>query len=249
MSSEILTLGLVILFIVLMVVFSFRNRNREGRFLRDIPAFYRLQGAIEVAVEGGTRIHIAIGRSDITSPQGAAALVGLSMLKRIAIIASDSDHPPTATAGDGTLGILAQDTLRSTYRSLHILPSYDSSLGRVTGLTPFSYAAGSMSVIFDEDVSVNLLAGSFGNEAALIASAGERSQTLTLAGTDNIPGQAILYATAHEPLIGEELYAGGAYIDAGPMHVSSLQAQDIVRWVLILFIIGGAVAGLISGFF
>jgi len=249
MSREILTLVLVVVFIVLMIAFSILNRQREGRFLRDVPAYYRLRGAIEVAVEDGTRIHIAIGRSDITSPQGAAALVGLSMLKRIATIASDSDHPPIATAGDGTLGILAQDTLHSVYRSQQILPSYDSSLGRVTGLTPFSYAAGSMSVIFDEDVSVNLLAGSFGNEVALIASAGERNQTLTLAGTDNIPGQAILYATAHEPLIGEELYAGGAYIDAGPMHVSSLHAQDVVRWVLVLFIIGGAVAGLISAFF
>jgi hypothetical protein len=249
MSSKLLTLALVILFIVLMTTFYFRNRKREGRFLRDIPAFYRLQGAIEVAVEDGTRIHIAIGRNDITSPQGAAALVGLSMLKRIALIASDSDHPPMATAGAGTLGILAQDTIRSTYQTLNILPNYDHSLGRVAGLTPFSYAAGAMSVIFDEDVSVNLLAGSFGNEAALITSAGERSQTLTLAGTDNIPGQAILYATAHEPLIGEELYAGGAYIDAGPMHVSSLQAQDVVRWVLVLFIIGSAIAGLMSALF
>ena len=67
--------------------------------------------------------------------------------------------------------------------------------------------------------------------------------------TDNIPGQAILYATAHEPLIGEELYAGGAYIDAGPMHVSSLQAQDVVRWVLVFFIIGGAIVGLMSSLF
>jgi hypothetical protein len=249
MSKEIVTLLLVVMFIGFMVAFYFLNQRREGRFFRDIPAYYRLRGAIEIAVEDGTRIHVAIGRSDITSPQGAAALVGLSMLRRIASIASDSDHPPTATAGDGTLGILAQDTLRSTYRALEILPSYDPSLGRVAGLTPFSYAAGTMSVIFDEDVSVNLLAGSFSNEVALITSAGERSQTLTLAGTDNIPGQAILYATAHEPLIGEELYAGGAYIDAGPMHVSSLHAQDVVRWVLVLFIFGGAVAGLLSGFF
>lgn len=249
MSKELVTLVLVILFAGFMVVFYFLNRRREGHFLRDIPAYYRLRGAIEVAVEDGTRIHVAIGRSDITSPQGAAALVGLSMLKRIALIASDSDHPPTATAGDGTLGILAQDTLRSTYQTLNILPNYNQSLGRVAGLTPFSYAAGTMSVIFDENVSVNLLAGSFSYEGALITSAGERSQTLTLAGTDNIPGQAIFYATAHEPLVGEELYAGGAYIDAGPMHISSLHAQDVIRWLLVIFILGGAVAGLLRGFF
>jgi len=248
MSKEFVTLAMVILFVGFMVAFYFLNQRREGRFFRDVPAYYRLRGAIELAVEDGTRIHVAIGRSDITSPQGAAALVGLSMLKRIAMIASDSDDPPTATTGDGTIGILAQDTLRSAYQTLNILPNYNQNVGRVTGLTPLSYAAGAMSVIFDENVSVNLLAGSFGYEGALITSAGERSQTMTLAGTDNIPGQAILYATAHEPLIGEELYAGGAYLDAGPMHISSLHAQDVIRWLLVIFILGGAITGLLRGF-
>ena len=249
MTKELTTLVLVFLFITLMVVYFFINRRREGHHLRDIPAFYRLRGAIEVAVEDGTRIHVAIGRGDITSPQGAAALIGLSMLKRVAAIASHSDHPPTATTGDGMLAILAQDTLRSTYQSLNLMDKYDPSLGRVTGLTPFSFAAGTMPLIIDEAVSANLLVGSFGSEVALITSAGERSRTLTFAGTDNLPGQAILYATAHEPLVGEELYAGGAYIGAGPMHIASLHAQDVVRWVLVIFLIGGALGGLIKGLF
>jgi hypothetical protein len=164
------------------------------------------------------------------------------------MVASESDHPPLATAGDGLLGILAQDTLRSSYDALNLSTNYEQSLGRVTGLTPFSYGAGTMPLIFDEDVSTNLLIGSFGVEAALIASAGERSQTHTLAGTDNLPGQAILYAAAHEPLIGEEMYAGGAYLGDKPMHIASLHAQDVVRWVVIglvlLFSLGGIIQGL-----
>jgi hypothetical protein len=65
---------------------------------------------------------------------------------------------------------------------------------------------------------------------------------LTLAGTDSLPGQAVLYATAHEPLIGEELYAGGAYLNAGPMHEASLRTQDIFRWMLVVVILLGTVA-------
>jgi hypothetical protein len=240
---------LVAVFTGLMFAFRVINQRRQGRNLRDIPAFYRLGGAIEVAVEDGTRVHIAIGRSEITSPQGAAAMVGLSMLQKISQIASESDQPPIATAGSGTLAILAQDTIRSAYQSQGLFASYDNSLGRVTGLTPFSYAAGTMPVIIDEAVSANVLAGSFGNEAALTTSAGERSQTLTLAGTDNLAGQAVLYATAHEPLVGEEVYAGGAYLDVNPMHAASLHAQDVIRWVLVVLIIGGALAGLVRGFF
>jgi hypothetical protein len=164
------------------------------------------------------------------------------------MVASESDHPPLATAGDGLLGILAQDTLRAAFNQLNLGSSFDPTYGRVTGLTPFSYGAGTMPVIFDEAISANLMIGSFGTEAALITSAGERSQTRTLAGTDNLPGQAILYASAHEPLIGEELYAGGAYLDANPMHEASLHAQDVVRWVVIGLVIILSFVGLIEGF-
>lgn len=232
----------------LMAGFFLLGQRRTERHLRDIPSFYRLRGTVELAVEDGTRIHIAIGRGDVLSPRGASALVGLSMLRQIAMVASESDHPPLATAGDGLLGILAQDTLRAAFNALNLGSGFDPSYGRVTGLTPFSYGAGTMPVIFDEAISANLMIGSFGNEAALITSAGERSQTRTLAGTDNLPGQAILYASAHEPLIGEELYAGGAYLDANPMHEASLHAQDVVRWVVIGLVIVLAFVGLVEGF-
>lgn len=249
MNESFWVFALVGMFIGLMIVFSITNRNKRFRPLRDIPAFYRLQGAIELAVEDGSRIHIAIGSNDITSPRGAAALVGLSMLKRISIVASESDHPPVATAGNGTLAILAQDTIRSAFQGMGISASYNNSLGRAVGLTPFSYAAGVMPVIFDENVATNLAIGSFGEEIALISNAAYRKQSMNLAGSDNISGQAVIYATAHEPLIGEELFAGGAYIGAGPMHVASLQAQDVIRWLITIFIIGSAFIGLIGNLF
>ncbi|MBN2045896.1 MAG: hypothetical protein JW757_12805 [Anaerolineales bacterium] len=238
---------MIMAFAGLMLFYYFLGKRRNLRHLRDIPAFYRLRGTVELAVEDGTRIHVAVGRGDVLSPQGASAMVGLSLLRQIARVASDSDHPPLATTGDGLLGILAQDTIRVCFEELNLAPNYEPTLGRVTGLTPFSYAAGTMPMIFDDAISANLMIGSFGSEAALITSAGERSQTKTLAGTDNLPGQAILYATAHDPLIGEELYAGGAYMDAGPMHEASLHTQDVFRWAIIGLVIILSLVGLIQG--
>jgi hypothetical protein len=246
---EMINLIVIFGFVGLMWFFYFYNQRRAGRHLRDIPAFYRLRGAIEVAVEDGTRVHIAIGRGDVLSPQGAAAMVGLSMLRKITAVTSDSDHPPIATTGDGLLGILARDTIYAGYRALNLGASFKPSMGRVTGLTPFSFASGVMPLVFDESVSTSLLIGTFGSEAALITSAGERSQSRTLAGTDNLPGQAVMYAAAHDPLIGEELYAGGAYLDVNPMHEASLHAQDIARWVIVVVIILSAAAGLFKGLF
>jgi hypothetical protein len=45
------------------------------------------------------------------------------------------------------------------------------------------------------------------------------------------------------------MYAGGAYLGAGPMHEASLHAQDVFRWVIagliILFALGGLIQGLL----
>jgi len=136
------------------------------------------------------------------------------------------------------MGILSQDSQRGAAKYLGV--NSDPMRGRITGLTPFSYAAGTLSFIEEEEIGANLLIGSYGNEVALITDAAERREGMTLGGTDNLTGQAVLFATAQEPLIGEETYAGGAYLGAGRMHTASLYVQDIIRWVLIGLILIGA---------
>lgn len=234
-------LAFVVIFFFLMITFAVAGRNRPRQHLRDIPAFSRLGRAIGLAVEAGKRMHITLGWGGITDLRGASALIGLTILERIARLASISDRPPVATSGDGILGILSQDTLSGTYKAIGAGFQYDPTTGRVSGLTPVSYSAGTVPVIYDEQVSATVLAGHFGSEAALITDAAERNDSLTLAGSDSITAQAVFAASAQEPLIGEELFAAGAYINAGPIHASSLRAQDIFRWVLVIAILVGAI--------
>jgi hypothetical protein len=236
----------VLLFFGLIIVLAVAGRNRPGLQLREIPAFARLRKAVGLAVEAGTRLHVSVGSGPLSGLQGASALIGLNVLGRIARAASISDRPPVATSGDGSLAILTQDTLRGAYQALGAEGQYEHTSGRMTGLTPFSYAAGTLPVIFDEQISANVLIGHFGSEVALITDASERSESLTIAGTDNLPGQAVLYATAHEPLIGEEVFAGGAYLGSGAIHEASLRTQDLLRILVILFIIATAILRLLN---
>lgn len=233
-------LAFVLVAFGLIVIFAAASRSRPAMYLREIPAFSRLARAIGLAVEAGKRLHISLGRGDLTGLQAGSALIGLSVLERIALAASISDHPPLATSGDGSIAILSQDTLASSYRAMRAYNQYDPSLGQVSGLTPFSYAAGAMPVIFDEQVSASILMGNFSTEVALITDASERKDSLTLAGSDNLTAQAILYAAGRETLIGEDLYAASAYLSSGPIHYACLRSQDILRWFLVVIIILGA---------
>jgi hypothetical protein len=230
--------GLVILSAILMAGLAFLRRKSTPVF-REIPAFARLRKAIGLAVEEGSRLHISLGRGGLTTPQSAAELAGLEMLRRIAELTSASDRPPVATSGDGAVTILSQDALLASEQAA-LSTGYDATAARLTGLTPFSYAAGALPVMQDENVSANVLMGNFGVEVALLTDTAERENTSTLAGSDNLSAQAILYSSAQDPLIGEELYAAGAYIKATPFHTASLTTQDILRWLIVIGILVGA---------
>ena len=241
-------LGFVIIFFALMIGFMILARRQpRRRYLREISAYTTLRRGIGLAVEAGQRLHISVGHGGISGIKGGSALVGLSMLQRIARAASISDRPPVSTSGEAISAILSQDTLRTVYTSIGAAEQYNPDSGQLSGVTPFSYAAGAIPVIYDQQVSVNILSGHFGSEVALITDAAERSGGTSLAGSDNITAQAVLYASAQEPLIGEEIFVGGAYINVNPMHLASLRAQDILRWALIGIILVGALFKLLVG--
>jgi hypothetical protein len=240
LSGDIIGLVFVIAFCALIIIFTIIGRRRPKPNLREIRAFARVGNAIGKAVEAGKRLHISIGWGKISGLQGGSSLIGLSVLERISRTASISDRPPIATSGNGSLTIMSQDTLRGTLHEINADSQYDPDSGRVTGLTPYSYAAGTIPVIYDDQVSTTIIAGHFGSEVALITDASERINALSLAGSDDISAQAVLYATADEPLIGEEIFAAGAYLKAGPVHAASLHAQDVFRWVLSGIILVGA---------
>ncbi|HSF82441.1 MAG TPA: DUF6754 domain-containing protein [Anaerolineales bacterium] len=239
-TSNFIGLLFVLLFLGLIIFFAISGRKKTFQPSREISAFVRLRRVIGLAVESGKRLHIALGRGGITGIEGASAVVGLTVLERIARVASVSDRPPIATSGDGILGILSQDTLRKTFKTIGAEGQYDPRYGQVSGLTSMGYAAGSMPVFYDEQVAATVFAGHFGSEVALMTEAAMQSDVMTLAGSDNLPAQAVMYATSEQPLVGEELYATGAYLKAGPVHLASLRAHDILRWVLVLAIIIGA---------
>ncbi len=231
---------LICLGIILYFVFSDHTRPKIN--LRGIQAFNHFRREVELAVEAGKRLHISLGRGNLLDLQGGSALIGLTILDRCARAASNSDRPPVTTSGDGVIIILRQ----YTYRSLATEQRYDPTNARLTGLTPLAYAAGAMPAIHDEHVSANIFAGHFGAEVALLTEAGERSHILTVAGSDALPAQAVLYTTSDEPLLGEELYAAGAYLGTDAVHSASLRMQDILRWVLVVIIVIGAILKLLG---
>lgn len=246
-SAGTLGIGIVIFAGLFLTLLTLLYRRYPLSF-RNITAFMRARRAASMVVEEGTRLHVSIGSANLLTPSAASALAGLALIRHLGELTSLSDYPPITTTGSPTLNLLAQDTLRTAHEAIATEQTFDINNGRLTGLTPLSYVAGVMPTIRDEKISTNVLIGNFGPEVGLLTEAADRQRTPIVAASDSLPAQAVLYAVTREPLIGEELFAAGAYTQAGPGHAASLLVQDILRWFIILALIGGALLKMLGEF-
>lgn len=233
-------LGVFLLFLILLVAFAFFGRRRTIE-LRRISGFEELKTSIERAVEAGERVHLSLGTGSVLGSDYAPALSGLTMLSHVAAATTMSDKPVVVTAGDGAMTTLAQEVVRTAYEKAQSATRYQPNSCRLLGPTPLSYVAGIPILLDTEDVSVHVLMGSFGPEGALAADIGQRQQVFMLAGTDDIQSQSLLFATAENILIGEEMFAGGAYLTGNLLHLASLQAQDAIRLLILAVILIGTI--------
>ena len=223
---------------------SGRKSTRHG--LRVIPALEALRKAVGLSVEDGRRLHVSLGSASILDATNASAMVGLSALEQLTRVSMSSDRPAVCTSGNGTLAILAQDAMRYAYRSGNALDQYDPDQAYLAGVTPFSYAVGAIPAARDLQTSANIFIGHFGTEIALMNDAAGQNGVFTLAASDSLTAQAALYATSDEALIGEELFALPAYLQNTPASIASLRAQDVLRWLIIVIMLVGAILKLAS---
>jgi hypothetical protein len=230
-------LGLLLVFIAAWVV----GRRRAGRWLPDewraIPAFERLPSAIQRVVEQGRALHITLGRGSLWSGVAMDSLAGIEVLKFIARRLRLTGQMPLVTTGDATLHLLAED-------QVHRL-----GCGQASGLsqakpdvrwltaTPPAYATGVMGILAHEPVEVNVMTGFFGAEYLLMGEAGAQRVAVPLGGASEPGVLPFVFATSRAALLGEELYAAGAYLAHQPWHLGSLWAQDVVRWLIVLALI------------
>ena len=216
------------------------RRVQEGNFpnLRPILAFNALRGVTARAIEAGRAVHVSLGLGGIIGDTTADSLAGLSALEYLADQSAAAGVPPIVTVSDPTLLPPAQSVIHrplgtdqkevATKAAWHV---------RWIAPEPAAYAAGVMGVLEGEEVDANVMIGSFGDEYLLMGEAANRRKITHIGGTSDPKVLPFFFATADQTLIGEDMYAAGAYLAKKPWHIGSLLAQDFLRWVITLVIV------------
>jgi len=235
-------IGLVIIVLTasFMLVFALQGR-RSPLPLRHIAAMDHLARAVGLSVEDGRRIHVSFGRGNFLDSHAASSVSNTALLKELLRRSAGSDRPPAITGGDGVSTLLALDVLHSAQVGGSTVERVDPRRGRLAGVTPMSYAAGVLPALQNEQTSMMVTGGMLGAELNLILDTAEDESVNILTASDSPVGQAVAFASPVDVLLGEEIFALPAYLNAGSMYSASLLAEDSLRWLLIVLIILGAV--------
>jgi hypothetical protein len=236
-----LALGLFLLFFLLMTICIDRAKAGRRISLRSLPAFAALRELMDRAIESGRSPHFSLGVKGIDGKDTVTTLAGLTMLEHVADRGAVGDVPPVVTVADPTLLPLAQDALRHAYTRRGRAERYDPSRVRLVAPEPTAYATGVMDIFEHEELAGNVMVGAFGDEYLLMGETAAKKGLSQIAGAADPQTLPFIFTTADENLVGEEIYAAGAYLYSWPEHIGSLLAQDWMRALIALIILIGVI--------
>jgi hypothetical protein len=235
-------LGFLILSGLVLIAMLLVQQKRKRLPMRSLPAFQDIREEIGCAAEQGKPIHIALGSGGVNDEDSITSLAGFQVVEGIVDAAVSYQISPIITVGNPTLLPLAQDILRRAHERHQMMDLYDPGCVRFVAPSPIAYAGGTAYTVASEDLTASVMMGSFQAEASLIADAGARSDLPHLAGAADPAAVGALYPTVDRLAVGEELYAAGAQLTGKRSQLAGLVAQDILRLVIVLAILGTAVA-------
>jgi hypothetical protein len=227
--------------------FTWRVRRGAKYVFRRIQAFDALRGLFGMAAEEGKTVHLALGDSGIADAHTAVVSSGLAVLRHLAEQGTSLGTAPTVTVADPTLMIVAQDILLRAHERKRMIMHYHPTDVHLIAPDPTAYAIGAQDMIDDEDVAANVMVGHFGEEYLLLGEASAQRDIAQMVGSDNVNAHPFMVSTTERALLGEEVFAAGAYLTERPEQVASLRLQDFLRVLIVVLIFGLVLARTVLG--
>jgi uncharacterized protein DUF6754 len=230
---------LAILLLGALVVF-FITRARKGKtfFIRKIAGLEAVEEAVGRATEMGKPVLYVPGIDDANNIQTIYSMIVLGHIARMVARYETPLLIPTCKA---FVVPLAEETVRQAYLDTGHLDAYNPNNIRYLSDEQFAFAAGVNGMILRERPAAILYMGSFYAESLLLAETGFQTGAIQIAGTANIHQLPFFVVACDYTLIGEEFFAATAYLSRDPRLVGTLKGTDIMKALLILVLIVGAV--------
>ena len=202
--------------------------------IRKIPGLEAVDEAIGRATEMGRPVFFAPG---IGSVSNAATFAAWAFLGHVAKLCARYDTRLINANRNFLVHAINEELIRMAYLEAGRPDAYNPDDVRYLTGNQFGYATGVLGIFQREKPAANIMIGRFMAESMLFAEGGSQIGAIQIAGTNNTGQLPFFLAACDYTLLGEEIYAAGAYLSKEPNLVGTVVGQDwgrIATFVLML---------------
>lgn len=224
--------------VVILVMISRARKGLKIPHIYKVPGLDAMDEAIGRATEMGRPVHYSPGIGSVDNSQTMASFAVLSYVARQC---AKYDTTLIQTNRMAVVYPIAEEIVRQAYVQEGKPDAYNPDNVRFFSEDQFAYASACVGLMHREKPAANILIGAFWAESLIFAEVGSQIGAIQISGTANTHQIPFFVAACDYCLIGEEIYAAGAYLSKDPVLMGALIAQDWGKMAAVLFIIVGAI--------
>lgn len=214
--------------------------RRGRRFtIRAIPGMEAIGEAIGRATEMGRPSLFSIGVSSMDHPETFASMPLLAHIARISASMRNRLMIPVCDARTLTL---LDSTYREACQRAGEPGAYSPKDMRFLPGGQFYFAAAAMGWMLEERPAACFYFGYWEAESLMLSETGQMVGALQIAATTQLYQVPFFIAACDYVIIGEEFFAMSAHIGKEPALCGSLFGQDVLKTVLMIILLAGALA-------
>lgn len=231
-KTAVLILSIISIFIILLFI----NLAQQGRklYVRPLAGIKAIEDAVGRATEMGKPCIYIPGISTIDD---ISTLASISILSKISEVIANYQSRIVIPNYEPIVYSVIDEVVKNAYVKAGRPDAYrQEDVYYLTG-RQFAYASGIAGLMSREKPAANFFLGWFMAESLILAEAGSMTGAIQIAGTDSISQIPFFIVACDYTLIGEELYAAGAYMGGDSKLLGGLKGQDYVKLVLMVVLV------------
>jgi len=236
--------GMLCLLAIMGAVTYYIRRAKGGNIspVRRLAGIDAITEAVGRAVEMGRPVFCSHGISDMrNATAGPQTIAGLSILSFVAKQCVDLGARLIVPVRNTEVWPVATDIVETAYKMAGKADEFNVDDVVYLSGDQFGYASNYLGMMMREKAGANIMVGAYWAESLQLAETGNRVGAMQVSGTANTHQIAFFVITTDYCLIGEEIFAAGAYVTEDPVFISSIAGQDFGRIVAVALMIVGTV--------
>lgn len=222
------------------------EQSKRGKFivtLRRIAGLEALEEAVGRATEMGKPVHFTPGLGDIIGNNAAETFAAMEILTYVADLSARYSADLVVTIRQPNVFPLAQESVKQSFLSAGRPEMYQEDTVRFISNNQDAYTSGVVGILHREHAAANIMAGLFMGESLLLAEAGAQIGAMQVAITASTTQLPFFVAACDYTIIGEELFAAGAYVSQDKIKLGGIAVQDYFKLAVMAVIVLGTIFG------